>query len=76
MPYIVGVMHKTTMVVDDKKVARVRKILGTKGIRDTYEAALDEVIAVHARARAVERILRLEGIDRKVLLKARDEAWR
>ena len=69
-------MHKTTMVVNDKKLARARKVLGTKGIRDTYEAALDEAIASKEGAHAIDRLLRLEGIDRRVLLRARDVAWR
>lgn len=69
-------MHKTTLMVDDAKIRRARRVLGTKGIRDTIERALDEVIALDARARAAERLLRLEGIDREVLLKARREAWR
>lgn len=69
-------MHKTTLVVDDSKIRKAQRVLRTKGIRDTIERALDEVIASDARARAVERLLRLEGIDREVLLKARREAWR
>lgn len=69
-------MHKTTLTVDDSKIRKARRVLGTKGIRDTIERALDEVIAQDARARAVERLLRLEGLDRDVLLKARHGAWR
>ena len=61
------------MVVNDSKLAQVKKILGTKGIRDTCEAALDQVLAVHARARAVERVLRLERLEREAPLWARDE---
>lgn len=67
-------MHKTTLLVNDRKLARVRKLLGTRGIRDTYEAALDEVLAIHARARAVERLIK--GLDYERLRKVRDEAWR
>jgi Arc/MetJ family transcription regulator len=69
-------MHKTTMVVDDKKVARARKLLGTKGIRDTYEAALDEVIATRARRAAVEQLRTMQGLDEKLLRRVRKEAWR
>ena len=69
-------MHKTTLVVDDKKIARVRKLLGTKGIRDTIDRALDEVLAVHRRSRAVEQLITMEGLDEDVLRKARSEAWR
>jgi len=47
-------MHKTTMVVNDRKLARARKLLGTKGIRETYEAALDHH-AARDRADMAER---------------------
>ena len=69
-------MHKTTMMVDDKKLARVQRVLGTKGIRDTFERALDEVLALDARRRVVERLQTMEGIDERVLRNARKEAWR
>lgn len=67
-------MHKTTMVVNDRKVARAKKILGTRGIRDTYDAALDHVLAADRRARAIDTFLK--GLDHRRLLRARDEAWR
>ena len=69
-------MHKTTILVDDKKLARVQKVLGTKGIRDTFDRALDEVLALDARRRVVERLWTMEGIDERVLRNARKEAWR
>lgn len=69
-------MHKTTMMVDDKKLARVQRVLGTKGIRDTFDRALDEVLALDARRRVVERLQTMEGIDERVLRNARKEAWR
>lgn len=69
-------MHKTTLVVDDRKLSRVRRLLGTKGIRDTYEAALDEVIALHGRRAVVEQLRTMNGLDEKVLRNVRKEAWR
>lgn len=69
-------MHKTTIVVNDRKLSRVRRLLGTKGIRDTYEAALDEVIAVRKRSAAARRLIEMDGIDGDVLRNVRKEAWR
>lgn len=69
-------MHKTTLVVDDKKIARVRRLLGTKGIRETIDRALDEVIAIRARHRVVEQLRKMEGLDEEVLRNVRKEAWR
>jgi Arc/MetJ family transcription regulator len=53
---------KTSMVIDRKKVAAARKILGTKTIAETVDGALDEVIRLAARRRLMERIRREGGI--------------
>jgi hypothetical protein len=50
------------MVIDRKKVAEAREILGTKTIAETVDAALDEVINLAARRRLFERIEREGGI--------------
>jgi len=50
------------MVIDRKKVERVRKLLGTDTIAGTVDAALDEVIAMESRRRLLERIERDGGI--------------
>ena len=56
-------MHRTTIVIDPRKLARARRLLGTKGIKDTIERALDEVIAYEARRRAVEQLRNMEGLQ-------------
>ena len=56
-------VHRTTVVLDQRKLARARKLLGTKGIRETLEAALDEVIALEERKKAVEQLRTLDGLD-------------
>lgn len=60
---ILSLVHKTTLLVDDRKLARARRVLGTVGIKATIDRALDEVIAIDARRRAIERLRRLEGLD-------------
>ena len=50
------------MVIDRKKVAKAKKILGTETIADTVDAALDKVLALDARRRLLERIERDGGI--------------
>jgi hypothetical protein len=47
---------KTSMVIDRKKVADAQKILGTRTIAETVDAALDEVLSLAARRRLLERI--------------------
>jgi uncharacterized protein (DUF362 family) len=56
-------MHKTTLVIDEAKLRRVRKVLGTKGIKDTIDRALDEVLALDARRRLVEKLRMMKGLD-------------
>ncbi len=56
-------MRRTTLVIDPRKLAKARKLLGTKGITDTVERALDEVIAYEARRRAVEQLRTMEGLE-------------
>jgi hypothetical protein len=56
-------MHKTTLLIDDAKLRRVRKVLGTKGIKDTIDRALDEVLALDARRRFVQKLRTMKGLD-------------
>ncbi|MBA3734851.1 MAG: hypothetical protein H0W90_06600 [Actinobacteria bacterium] len=53
---------KTSLVIDREKVDEAREILGTKTLAETVDAALDEVIALAARRRLLERIRRDDGI--------------
>jgi Arc/MetJ family transcription regulator len=53
---------KTSMVIDRKKMAEAREILGTKTIADTVDAALDEVIRLEARRRLWDHIRKRGGI--------------
>jgi hypothetical protein len=72
---VTGTMRRTTVVIDERKLAKARKVLGTKGIKDTLDRALDEVIAMDAQRHAVEQLQTMEGLD----LDQRDvaaDAWR
>jgi len=44
------------MVIDRRKMDEVRQILGTTTIAETVDAALDEVLALTARRRLLDRI--------------------
>lgn len=76
MTYILGPMHKTTLLVDDAKIRKARQALGTKGIRDTVDKALDEVIATRSRRKFVDDMLSLKWFDKEVLMNVRKEAWK
>jgi hypothetical protein len=53
---------KTSLVIDRAKLAKAREILGTQTIAATVDASLDEVIALAARRRLLDRIERDGGI--------------
>ncbi len=53
---------KTSLAIDREKVAEAKKILGTKTIAATVDAALDEVLRKASRQRLMERIRRDGGI--------------
>jgi Arc/MetJ family transcription regulator len=55
--------HRTTIELDQKKLARVRRVLGTRGIKETVERAFDEILAMELRKRHGERLIRQEGLD-------------
>ena len=48
--------HRTSLRIDREKAAEARAILGTRTLVDTVDAALDEVIALAARRRIMDRI--------------------
>jgi Arc/MetJ family transcription regulator len=56
-------MRKTTLSIDDEKIAQAREILGTAGITDTIDAALHETIRRAAAERLIERMATMDGLD-------------
>jgi Arc/MetJ family transcription regulator len=44
---------KRLIEVDDEKLARVRNLLGTSTLKSTVDSALDEVLALDQRRRAL-----------------------
>jgi Arc/MetJ family transcription regulator len=53
---------KTSMLIDRKKLAEAREILGTKTIADTVDAALDDVIRRETRRNLMDYIQERGGI--------------
>jgi Arc/MetJ family transcription regulator len=56
-------MRKTSLMIDDETIARVGDALGTSGIKETIDAALEEVLASRMAARHFERLHTMEGLD-------------
>jgi hypothetical protein len=53
---------KTSMVIDRRKLADARELLGTETIAETVDAALDEVIRLGSRRRLWQHIQERGGI--------------
>jgi hypothetical protein len=68
-------MTKRLIDVDDSKLDAVRALLGTRTLKATVDAALDEVLALDRRRQA---LLAERGVDLATLAdpSARDAAWR
>jgi Arc/MetJ family transcription regulator len=58
------VMRRTSIYIDDEKLAEVQRVLGTKGLKETVDRAFDEVIKAELRRQLAERIRTGEGFDR------------
>ena len=53
--------NKTSLAIDRDKVSAARRILGTKTLAATVDAAFDEVINLDRRRRMADRIRRSKG---------------
>ena len=65
---------RRTVVIDDKLLEEARRVLGTKGVRDTVEAGLKETVR-RARLEELRRSLGKVDLDLtpEVLTRLRDD---
>jgi Arc/MetJ family transcription regulator len=54
---------RTTVELDQDQVAEARSVLGTNGIKDTIEAALDSVIRRSKREAFLQQVVNGDGLD-------------
>jgi Arc/MetJ family transcription regulator len=57
-------MRRTSLEIDEEQLARAQSVLGTKGVKDTIDRALDEILRADLRRRLADRVRTGEGIDR------------
>ena len=57
-------MRRTSIELNEARLARVQRILGTTGVKDTVEGAFDEVLRGELTRRLARRVRSGEGIDR------------
>ena len=68
-------MRRTSLEIDEQQLARAQQILGTSGVKDTVELALQEVIRAALRRRLADRIRSGEGIDRGEHVLEASRSW-
>jgi Arc/MetJ family transcription regulator len=69
--YIDGV-RRTTLDIDDDMLAKAREILGTRGVKDTVNEALLEVVRVEAGKRFIARLKDNEDFGNPEIM---ERAW-
>jgi Arc/MetJ family transcription regulator len=69
-------MRRTSIELDEEELTRAQAVLGTKGVKDTIDRALQEVIRADLRKRLAERIRTGEGIDRGEEILEASRRWR
>jgi len=57
-------MRRTSLEIDEEQLTRAQRVLGTTGIKDTIDRALEEVLRADLRRRLAERVRSGDGIDR------------
>lgn len=68
-------MRRTSIEIDQERLERAQDILGTSGIKDTVNRALDEVVRADLRRRLAERIRSGLGVDRGEEILAASRRW-
>lgn len=68
-------VRTTTLAIDEGKYEEVKAVLGTSTLRDTVDRSFDEVLVHAARARDIERLRTMAGLDLDKASVMRD-AWR
>lgn len=56
-------VRKTTIAIDENAAAEASRVLGTKGLTETVNRSMREVVAMAARRRFVDRLRRMDGMD-------------
>jgi Arc/MetJ family transcription regulator len=63
MGTLICMVTRTTVELDQEQMAEARGILGTTGIKDTIDAALDRVIRQAKRDAFLRQITEDDGLD-------------
>ena len=68
--------RRTTIDIDDALLSSAQEVLGTKGLKDTVDRALGEIVRAARRRELAEQLRTGDGIDRGEELLHESRAWR
>jgi len=68
----IGCVRRTTLDIDEEMLAQAREILGTRGIKDTVDEALREVVRREAGERLIAWLKENEDLRNPEIM---DRAW-
>jgi Arc/MetJ family transcription regulator len=69
-------MRRTTIEVDDELLDQARRVLGTRGLRDTVHVALAEVVRAARRRALADRLATGRGLDLDEEIARAARRWR
>jgi Arc/MetJ family transcription regulator len=69
-------MRRTSLEIDDALLSRAQRVLGTTGVKDTVDRALQEVLQADLRRRLADRVRSGKGVDRGEDVLAASRKWR
>jgi Arc/MetJ family transcription regulator len=70
-PGYIDCVRRTTLDIDEDMLAKAKEILGTRGVKDTVDEALREVVRVEAGRRFIARLKDNEDFSPEI----RERAW-
>jgi Arc/MetJ family transcription regulator len=65
-------VHRTTLDIDENMLAQAKEILGTRGIKDTVDEALREVVRQEAGGRIIRWLKENEDLHNPEVM---EHAW-
>ena len=68
--------RKTTITVDDDLLAKAQAVLGTRGLKDTVDEALTEIVRAALRRDLAARLASGEGLDFDEATRRAARRWR
>jgi Arc/MetJ family transcription regulator len=68
--------RKTTITVDDELLAKAQAVLGTHGLKDTVDEALNEIVRAALRRDLARRLETGEGLDFDEAIRRAARQWR